>query len=170
MNKIGCMPPLLGKDSKLICNTKFNVSKQSYWDITILFWSLYYHDREYECRKPCTKSTYTSTFVHKTPSPSMSLILVFDDTIDVANTFLSIDGQTLLTRLGGSVSSGRTLLWILGIIFAASQVSRKFFTRKKANSPGDQNDQDEELQCALFQAVNSEILAMRSEIYFINAT
>ena len=131
MNKIGCMPPLLGKDSKLICNTKFNVSKQSYWDITILFWSLYYHDREYECRKPCTKSTYTSTFVHKTPSQSISLILVFDDTIDVANTFLSIDGQTLLTRLGGSVSSGRTLLWILGIIFAASQVSRKFFTRKK---------------------------------------
>ena len=98
------------------------------------------------------------------PSQSMSLILVFDDTIDVANTFLSIDGQTLLTRLGGSVSSGRTLPWILGIIFAASQVSRKFFTRKK-HSPGDQNDQNEELQCALFQAANSKILAMRSEIY-----
>ena len=106
----------------------------------------------------------TSTFDHKTPSPSMSLNLVFDDTIDVANTFLSIDGQTLLTRLGGSVSSGRTLPWILGIIFAASQVSRKFFTRKK-HSPGDQNDQNEELQCALFQAANNKILAMRSEIY-----
>ena len=58
MNKIGCMPPLLGNYSKLICNTKLNISKQRYWDITILFWSLYYHDREYECRKPCTKSTY----------------------------------------------------------------------------------------------------------------
>ena len=54
MNKIGCMPPLLGNYSKLICNTKLNISKQRYWDITILFWSLYYHDWKYDCRKPCT--------------------------------------------------------------------------------------------------------------------
>ena len=42
-----------------------------------------------------------------------------------------------------------------------------FFARKKNNSLGDQNDQNKELQCALFQAVDSEILAMRSEIYYI---
>ena len=34
----------------------------------------------------------------------------------------SVDPQTLLTRLGGSISSGRTLLWILLSIFGAFQV------------------------------------------------
>ena len=39
--------------------------------------------------------------------------------------------------------------------------------QEKNNSLGDQNDQNEELQCALFQAVDSEILSMRSEIYYM---
>ena len=39
--------------------------------------------------------------------------LVFDKTISVARSTLSINSQTFLTRLGGSVSTGRTLLWIL---------------------------------------------------------
>ena len=39
--------------------------------------------------------------------------LVFDKTISVARSTFSINSQTFLTRLGGSVSTGRTLLWIL---------------------------------------------------------
>ena len=40
----------------------------------------------------------------------------------VARSSFSINGQTLLTRLGGSVSSGRTLVWIILTILATSKV------------------------------------------------
>ena len=50
------------------------------------------------------------------------LVLVFDKTHEVGHSAFSIDGQTFLTRLGGSVSSGRTLLWILVTVFGAVQV------------------------------------------------
>ena len=122
--EIGCMPPLLEEDPKLICNKKFNVSKKRDNEINRLFRSLYYHDRKFNCRTPCTKNIYTSRFVHSVPSrfKSNTLVLVFDKTIEVARSSFSIDGQTLLTRLGGSVSSGRTLVWIILTILAASQV------------------------------------------------
>ena len=50
------------------------------------------------------------------------LDLVFDKTLKVGHSAFSIDGQTFLTRLGGSVSSGRTLLWILVSLLGVSQV------------------------------------------------
>ena len=43
---------------------------------------------------------------------------IIDDTVFE----FKIDSITLLTRFGGSVSSGRTLLWILLGLFGASQV------------------------------------------------
>ena len=48
-------------------------------------------------------------------------------TVIIRSTFLvrygwSISKTTLLFRLGGSVSTGRTLLWILVSVFAVSQV------------------------------------------------
>ena len=48
--------------------------------------------------------------------------LVFDRTISVTRSTFSINEQTFLTRLGGSVSSGRTLLWILVTLLGAPQV------------------------------------------------
>ena len=126
--EIGCMPPLFEDDPKLICNKKFNVSKKRDNEINRLFRSLYYHDRKFNCRTPCTKNVYTSRFVHSVPSrfKSNTLVLTFDKTIEVARSSFSIDGQTLLTRLGGSVSSGRTLVWIILTILAGSQVNFYF--------------------------------------------
>ena len=50
------------------------------------------------------------------------LILAFDKTLEVDHSDFSIDSQTFLARLGGSVSSGRTLLWILVSLFGVAQV------------------------------------------------
>ena len=52
----------------------------------------------------------------------MYLVIVFDKMVNVVHSGFSIDGQTLLARLGGSVSSGRTLLWVLLTILAAAEV------------------------------------------------
>ena len=52
----------------------------------------------------------------------MYLVIVFDKMVNVVHSSFSIDGQTLLARLGGSVSSGRTLLWVLLTILGAAQV------------------------------------------------
>ena len=123
--EIGCMPPLLElSDPKTMCNKKFNVSKKRDKDINKLFRSFYHHDRKFNCRTPCTKNIYTSRYVHSSPSmfKRNTLVLIFDKTIDMAHSSFSIDGRTLLTRLGGSVSSGRTLLWIILTILATSQV------------------------------------------------
>ena len=50
------------------------------------------------------------------------LIITFDNTIEIFQSTFSIDEQTFLTRLGGSVSSGRTLLWLFLTLLGGFQV------------------------------------------------
>ena len=58
---------------------------------------------------------FTTQLVHTTKSGNENnlLVIVFDRKIDISQSRFKIDEQTFVTRLGGSVSSGRTLLWIL---------------------------------------------------------
>ena len=51
-----------------------------------------------------------------------ALVIVFDKKIEIVRSTFKIDEQTFLTRLGGSVSSGRTVLWILVSLIGAFQV------------------------------------------------
>ena len=48
--------------------------------------------------------------------------IMYDRKVDVTHSTFSIDEQTLLTKLGGSVSLGRTLLWIIASILGGTQV------------------------------------------------
>ena len=48
--------------------------------------------------------------------------MYYHKTLEVIHSDFNIDSQTFLTRLGGSVSSGRTLLWILVSLLGAAQV------------------------------------------------
>ena len=83
--EIGCMPPLLEDDPKLICNRKFDVPKKRDNEINKIFRPFFYHDRKFNCRTPCTKNIYTSRFVHSAPSrfKSNTLVLIFDKRIEV---------------------------------------------------------------------------------------
>ena len=119
---IGCDPPLLVKDPSRMCNRKFNVSDSKNKEIEELFIHLYYHNGNFKCKPPCTRNVYTSKYTHAIPYHESLLVLSFDKTVDVLHSTFSIDGQTLLTRLGGSVSSGRTLLWVLVSLLGAAQV------------------------------------------------
>ena len=120
--ELGCVPPLLEQKPQHMCNKKFNFTKSKDRYMDRLFKPMYFHNRKFECKPPCTKHLYSSRFVHASPSDNMYLVIVFDKMVNVVHSSFSIDGQTLLARLGGSVSSGRTLLWVLLTILAAAQV------------------------------------------------
>ena len=79
------------------------------------FMQLYIHNVKFKCRTPCLTNKFTTELVHKTKSGNENnlLVIVFDRKIDISQSRFKIDEQTFVTRLGGSVSSGRTLLWIL---------------------------------------------------------
>ena len=59
-------------------------------------------------------TNFTTQLVHTTKSDDFTtLVIVFDSKVDIVHSSFKVDEQTFVTRLGGSVSSGRTLLWIL---------------------------------------------------------
>ena len=125
---LGCQPPLLGKDSKSMCNERFNVSKAKERQIHEMFEYLFQHNVKFKCKAPCTTNKYTTSLLHTiSQHEDMVIKVVFDRTLEVTRSTFSINSQTFLTSLGGSVSSGRTLLWILVTLLGASQVISKHF-------------------------------------------
>ena len=124
-----------------MCNKRFNFSEVRDRQLKEKFMHLYYHDGKSKCRTPCVKNVYHSRFALRFPDLAITLLtIVFEKTIKITHSKFSTDEQTLLIRyecsvrcifsipmfvferLGGSVSSGRTLLWIFITIFALSHV------------------------------------------------
>ena len=125
--ELGCDPPFLNTEPENMCNQTFNFSDAKDTKIRALFKPVYFHNREFRCKTPCTKTVFSSKFLSTSSieASTIALYVVFDKMMDVTHSAFAIDGQTLLVRLGGSVSTGRTLLWILVSILAVSQVSLK---------------------------------------------
>ena len=65
---------------------------------------------------------YTTRRIGRTPFNYTGINLIFDRTVDVTQAAFRINAKTFLTRLGGAVASGRTLLWILVSLLGATQV------------------------------------------------
>ena len=126
-NILGCTPPLLGTDSERTCNETFNLSREKEKDIERLFLPIYQHDVRFKCRTPCITDKYNTRLLHNAPHTETIILVVFDRTLSVAHSSFSINSQTFLTRLGGSVSSGRTLLWVLLSLLGTCQVNRFHF-------------------------------------------
>ena len=123
--ELGCDPPLLNTESEKMCNQIFNFSETKETKIRALFKPMYFHNREFRCKTPCSKSVFSSKYLGTSPSGGpnqISLAVAFDPMMDETHSSFAINEQTLLVRLGGTVSTGRTLLWILVSILAASQV------------------------------------------------
>ena len=122
IKEIGCLPPPFTPDLDNMCNERFNLSRSKEDKIFDLVHQLGFQDWESKCRIPCTRSKYTKRYLAKESSSYPVLNLVFDRTVEVTHSTFSMNEQTLLTKLGGAVSSGRTLLWILVSILGAYQV------------------------------------------------
>ena len=124
--ELGCVPPLLvTRDEQSMCNRRFNnISDEKLEKLRGIFNKIYFHDIQLEqCKPPCTKTVYHSKrYLQNAPSKGLKVIIMFENSIVVTESRFSINGATLLTRFGGSVSSGRTLLWILLSILALTQV------------------------------------------------
>ena len=111
-----------------MCNERFNISKAKEKKIHLLFDNLFQHNVKFKCKKPCTTNKYTTRLLNSISQCNDTAIkLVFDRTLEVTRSTFSINGQTFLTSLGGDVSSGRTLFWILVTLLGASQVISEHF-------------------------------------------
>ena len=122
--ELGCDPPILSAGTANTCNQTFNFSETKETKIRALFKPVYFHTRDFRCKTPCTKTVFSSTAIATSAIEANNIVLylVFDKMMDVTHSAFVINEQTLLVRLGGTVSTGRTLLWILVSILAASQV------------------------------------------------
>ena len=125
-NLLGCHPPFLAQEPEKMCNGRFNLTADYEEKIRGIFLELNSHYTSFNCKRPCTTNLNTSRLMGKIPpnesSSETRVELVFDRTISVTRSTFSINEQTFLTRLGGSVSSGRTLLWILITLLGVPKV------------------------------------------------
>ena len=119
---IKCDPPFFARSIKNMCNKRFNLTESNDERLKQEFRVLLTHAKEFKCKTPCTKRTYQSTLIHKIPYNGTALILTFSPKVAITASKFSISIQTLLTRLGGSVSSGRTLLWLWLSLLGLTQV------------------------------------------------
>ena len=125
--ELGCHPPLLAKNNLKMCNKKFNITnKTRLARVNKLFRHVFDHNGKYECRPPCTSFVYKTKFLHKAQRPRNRIYvqITFENSVEVVRSTFSVDEQTFLTRLGGSVSSGRTLLWIFLTLVGIFEVKR----------------------------------------------
>ena len=64
LKEVGCIPPLLEKDTNKMCNKRFNFSDAKDIYLETLFKLIYFHNKVFSCKTPCTKNVYSSKFVH----------------------------------------------------------------------------------------------------------
>ena len=76
----------------------------------------------YTCNSPCTKTTYKTRDRGADPYPFKTLDIAFDKTVDINHSKFSIDSYTFLTKLGGFIGIGRSLLWVLVSLLGVAQV------------------------------------------------
>ena len=124
MINIICAP--LFQDPNSMCNRKFNSSSKGI-EAMLLLRSLYTHAYKFKRKSPCKTNKYSTTLLYDESNQNYlngtELAIIFDKTVEVIRTKFSADTETLLTGFGGSVSSGRTLLWTLVSLLGASQVN-----------------------------------------------
>ena len=101
--ELGCVPPLLNENPESICNKTFTVSDTMSTKVKAMFKPLFFHNKEFKCKTPCTNTVFNSKFMHSSPTKwknQMGLYVAFDKRVDITHSGFSINEQTLLVRLG----------------------------------------------------------------------
>ena len=124
--ELGCQPPYLSENISTICDKKFNVSENRSSEIFNIFLNLYYADKKFRCKPPCTKLKYTTRDKGVWPDQALAFDITFDKTIETTLSRFNIDWKTLLTKLGGFIGIGRSFLWVLVSLLGTAQVIKIF--------------------------------------------
>ena len=79
------------------------------------------------CTKPCTEYNFETKMLYaQTIDQKENMIkIVFDQTVDLTKTCFLMVIPSLLTGIGGAISFGRTLLWIIVLIIGALKIIQK---------------------------------------------
>ena len=108
---LGCVPPWYTGYKTKTCDRIFNLTELEDQHLKAIFRKVYPKFQPQACKKPCTETVFDSQFLVMSPSQDPVIQLTFEPVVSVTRSSFSISPQTLVGRLGGSVSSGRTLLW-----------------------------------------------------------
>ena len=88
------------------------------------FLNLFFKDVKFKCKTPCTKIKYTTRSLTLPYSSKASVDIKFDKIVDITRARFRIDGPPFLTKSGGFIGVGRTLLWILASLLGTAQVTK----------------------------------------------
>ena len=122
-NYLGCFPPLLSPNINKTCNTFIHKSENESQHIISWIDEMYKSYQTKNCKKPCTHTTFETALLEEVASDFDRITLRFDQEVDITRSVFSINTHTFLTRLGGSVSLGRTSLWIFLSILGCIKLS-----------------------------------------------
>ena len=117
---LGCVPPWYTGNITNMCNQVFNMTELKDQQIKTMFRHAFPKFQPQTCKTPCTETVFDTQLLFKSPSLDPVIQLTFEPVISVTRSSFSISPQTLTGRLGGSVSSGRTLLWGLLTVLAGN--------------------------------------------------
>merc|ERR1712107_512355 len=96
-----------------MCQKRFNFSTIEDNRIKRMFWRIYEKYRPLNCPSPCSKMTVETQLMYEDSFPTPTLDLIFDPEVEVNQSSFTVTVERLLADLGGSVSGGRTLLWLI---------------------------------------------------------
>ena len=129
---LGCHPPLISTERELLCDKTFhfgtenNVTKE-----TIELLKVITNDYESSsCKRPCRKFVFKTQELYENTRSGVenAVTIVFAKRVEHIKISFLLSIPSLLTGLGGAVSSGQTLMWIivsiLGFIAAVKSVNQ----------------------------------------------
>ena len=106
----------------------FNLSTVQDDSLKHMFWNIIDHYEPTNCPNPCKQTQFDTQLLYKMQWSSLAeppIWFIFDPVVSVTRSSFTISGQTLVTRLGGSVSSGRTLFWAVTSLLTVGSILHK---------------------------------------------
>ena len=124
--ELGCQAPIYAKENENVCDQVFNFTSEKDEKVKWMFREMADYYVPKNCKTPCVLRSFATQLTYKTPTDANPLLMMsFDPVVSLTRSSFSLTGQNLATEVGGSVSSGRTLLWALLSLLTASQLVRK---------------------------------------------
>ena len=124
--ELGCQAPLYAKENGNVCDKVFNLTSEKDKKVKWMFREIADFYVPKNRKTPCILRSFVTQLTYKTPTDANPLLMLsFDPVVSVTRSSFSLSGQNLAIEVGGSVSSGRTLLWALLSLVTAYQLVRK---------------------------------------------